>query len=139
VVAWFKVERRNCTHLTKCDEIGFTTGGDAISGIGVSDGIALGRAVVVQDSHHADAVEEGDILVTATTDPSWVSVIALAAALVIDIGGPTSHGAIVARELGVPCVINTGNGTRMIRTGDQIEVNGSTGSVTVVRRGPDST
>jgi pyruvate,water dikinase len=62
----------------------------------------------------------------------------LASALVIDIGGPTSHGAIVARELGVPCVIGTGNGTLAIGTGDRIAVDGSSGQVKILTRAAPS-
>ena len=62
----------------------------------------------------------------------------LAEALVIDMGGPTSHGAIVARELGIPCVIGTGDGTHRIRTGDRISVDGSSGAVEILHRAGDS-
>ncbi len=63
------------------------------------------------------------------TDPSWSPILSIAAAVVIDIGGPLSHGAIVARELGIPCVINTKRGIAVLRTGDLIEVDGDTGAV----------
>jgi pyruvate,water dikinase len=82
----------------------------------------------VDDPDEVD-LEPGEILVCHTTDPSWASLMSLAAGLVIDVGGPLSHGAIVARELGVPCVIGTRNGTRVIRTGDTVQVDGSTGVV----------
>jgi pyruvate,water dikinase len=58
----------------------------------------------------------------------------LASAVVIDIGGPLSHGAIIAREMGIPCVINTGTGTRVINTGDRLKVDGTSGIVTVRER-----
>ena len=77
-------------------------------------------------------LEPGEILVCETTDPSWASLFLVASALVIDIGGALSHGAIVARELGVPCVINTRVGTRCLRTGDLLRVDGERGSVTVL-------
>jgi pyruvate,water dikinase len=70
--------------------------------------------------------------VCETTDPSWASLFLVASALVIDIGGALSHGAIVARELGVPCVINTRVGTRRLRTGDLLRVDGHCGMVTVL-------
>jgi pyruvate,water dikinase len=70
--------------------------------------------------------------VCPTTDPSWASFFVAAAALVIDIGGPMSHGAIIARELGIPCVINTGDGTRRIRTGDRLQVDGDNGVVHIL-------
>jgi len=70
--------------------------------------------------------------VCETTDPSWASWFLVAAALVIDIGGVMSHGAIAAREMGVPCVINTRNGTRRLHTGDLVEVDGDAGTVTLL-------
>jgi pyruvate,water dikinase len=90
-----------------------------------------GRARVVRDPMAAD-LEEGDILVCATTDPSWTPLFMLAAALVIDTGGAMSHGAIVARELGVTCVINTGTGTRDIPDGAMIAVDGARGTVEIL-------
>jgi pyruvate,water dikinase len=101
----------------------------ALHGIGVSPGVAAGPARVL-DSADGDFAE-GDILVCRSTDPSWASLFFLAAGVVIDIGGPMSHGAIVARELGIPCVINTTDGTRRLRTGEHVEIDGSTGSVLV--------
>ena len=70
-----------------------------------------------------------------TTDPGWASTMMLASALVIDIGGPISHGAIVARELGIPCVTGTRTGTATIRTGDLVKVDGEKGEVVVLERG----
>ena len=101
--------------------------------MGVSPGIAEGTVRVVQDadSDQADDFEPGDILVCSITDPSWAPLLSVAAAVVIDIGGPLSHGAIVARELGIPCVINTVDGSRRLRTGDRVTVDGGAGSVRV--------
>ncbi|MDT7600650.1 MAG: rifampicin phosphotransferase, partial [Pseudonocardiales bacterium] len=103
-------------------------GSASLSGVAASPGSATGTARVVDDPDEVD-LEPGEILVCHTTDPSWASLMSLAAGLVIDVGGPLSHGAIVARELGVPCVIGTRNGTRVIRTGDTVQVDGSTGVV----------
>ena len=102
-----------------------------IDGIGVSAGVVEGVARVLHapDFH---AVKAGEILVTPTTDPSWSSVMLLSAALVVDIGGSLSHAAIVARELGVPCVVNTRIGTATIHTGDLLRVDGSTGLVQIL-------
>ena len=68
----------------------------------------------------------------AITDPSWSSYFLLAAGVVIDVGGPLSHGAIVARELGIPCVINTVDGSRRLRTGQRLRVDGERGRVEVL-------
>lgn len=104
-----------------------------LTGMPVSPGVVEGRARVVADADAAD-IEDGEVLVCATTDPSWASFFLVAGAVVIDIGGPLSHGAIVAREMGIPCVINTGNGTRAIRTGDLLRVDGTEGRVDVLER-----
>jgi pyruvate,water dikinase len=105
--------------------------GDVITGSGVSPGVVEGRARVVLDAATSE-LEPGEVLVCQTTDPSWASLFLVASALVIDIGGALSHGAIVARELGVPCVINTREGTRRLRTGDRLRVDGDAGVVTVL-------
>jgi phosphohistidine swiveling domain-containing protein len=108
-------------------------GKEAIAGIGVSAGIAEGRARVVLDPATADVAPD-EILIAPTTDPSWAPVMFISAALVVDIGGALSHAAIVARELGVPCVVNTGTGTRTIRTGDRCRVDGTSGRVQILER-----
>lgn len=105
--------------------------GDQIAGLGVSPGVVEGRARVVLDAATSE-LEPDEVLVCGTTDPSWASLFLVASALVIDIGGALSHGAIVARELGVPCVINTRVGTRRLRTGDLLRVDGEAGVVTVL-------
>jgi pyruvate,water dikinase len=106
----------------------------SITGIGASTGTVEGLARVIADAADAEPIEDGEILVCPVTDPSWVSLMAISSALVIDIGGTASHGAIIARELGVPCVINTITGTRDLSTGDRIRVNGDTGAVEVLER-----
>jgi pyruvate,water dikinase len=99
--------------------------------------VVEGFARVVTDPDF-DYVEPGEILVAAATDPSWSSIMFISAALVVDIGGALSHAAIVARELAVPCVVNTITGTRSIRTGDRCRVDGTTGIVTVLERAASS-
>jgi pyruvate,water dikinase len=106
--------------------------GTEITGLAVSPGVVEGRARVVRDPL-ADHLEPGEILVCETTDPSWTSLFLVAAGLVIDIGGALSHGAILARELGVPCVINSRVGTAVLRTGDVLRVDGDAGRVEVLR------
>jgi phosphohistidine swiveling domain-containing protein len=105
----------------------------SINGIAASPGEVRGRARVVLDPADVD-LDDGDILVCETTDPAWTPHIYRAAALVSDIGSSMSHGAIVARELGVPCVTGTKTGTVRIHTGDLLAVDGSRGTVTVVSR-----
>jgi len=100
-------------------------------GRGVSPGLVDGPARVVTCASDADALLRGDVLVCRTTDPSWTPYFAIASAVVIEIGGPLSHGAIVARELGIPCVIAE-NATREIRDGAHIRVDGNSGEIQVV-------
>jgi pyruvate,water dikinase len=99
-----------------------------LQGIGVGTVRVEGVARVVSDPV-SDGFEPEEILVCRTTDPSWIPLIQVAAALVTDIGSGLSHAAIIARELGVPCVVNTGSATRQITTGDRIAVDPLTGTV----------
>lgn len=108
--------------------------GVVVTGTGAAPGTVEGRVVVVTDPALAE-VEPGDILVAHTTDPSWASIMFLSRALVVDIGGLLSHAAVVARELGIPCVMGTQEGTRVLRTGDVCRVDGSAGTVEVLERG----
>lgn len=103
-----------------------------VTGIAVSPGVVEGIARVMTGPDSGE-LEDEEILVCNTTDPSWTSLFPIARGLVIDIGGPMSHGAIVAREMGIPCVINTKIGTRAIATGDKVRVNGGTGAVEILR------
>ncbi|GAA0617548.1 hypothetical protein GCM10009547_19760 [Sporichthya brevicatena] len=108
-------------------------GQNTVSGVGVSPGVIEGVARVVLDADFGE-VDDGEILVSPTTDPSWASIMFVSAALVVDIGGALSHAAVVARELGLPCVVNTQVGTSVIRTGDRIRVDGGTGTVEILER-----
>lgn len=108
-------------------------GGVVVTGLGVSAGLVEGTVRVVTDPTFTD-VEPGEILVSTTTDPSWASIMFLSSALVVDIGGSLSHAAVVARELGIPCVVNTRNGTTTLRTGDRVRVDGNSGTVEVLAR-----
>ncbi|HEV7861114.1 MAG TPA: PEP-utilizing enzyme [Acidimicrobiia bacterium] len=109
----------------------------SLTGVGVSAGVAEGPARVVTDPALAD-MEPGDILVAHTTDPSWASLMFMAAALVVDIGGQLSHAAVVARELGIPCVMNTLDGTRALHDGDRLRVDGAAGTVEILTRAPST-
>jgi pyruvate,water dikinase len=111
-------------------------GDDAVlTGIGVSAGTVEGVVRVVIDP--AQELEPDEILVAPTTDPSWSSIMFVSRALVVDIGGVLSHAAVVARELGLPCVVNTRTGTRRLRTGDRVRVDGKAGTVEILERAPD--
>jgi phosphoenolpyruvate synthase/pyruvate phosphate dikinase len=74
-------------------------------------------------------MQPGEVLVTGTTTPAWTPLFAMASAVVTDIGGPLSHGSIVAREYGIPAVMGTGGATKRIKNGQMITVDGSAGTV----------
>ena len=114
-------------------DVGAATAGGSgpVTGVAVGGGVVTGRVRVVLDPAAVD-FEPGEILVCRTTDPGWVSFFHLAAGVAIDMGGQMSHGAIVARELGLPCVIGTGDGTRRLRTGELVRLDGSNGEIQVL-------
>jgi phosphoenolpyruvate synthase/pyruvate phosphate dikinase len=105
-----------------------------IGGSSGNHGVVEGRARVLLDPDEEADLDEGDILVCRATDPGWMALLVLAAGVVIDNGGETSHGAIVSRELGIPCVIGTGNGTSVINDHDLIRVDGTLGVVSILER-----
>jgi rifampicin phosphotransferase len=103
----------------------------ALVGLAVSVGSVEGRARVILDV--ADAhLETGDILVTAYTDPSWTPLFVGIQGLVTEVGGQMTHGAVIAREYGVPAVVGVENATRLIEDGQRIRVNGTNGYVEVL-------
>ncbi|MGO4186597.1 phosphoenolpyruvate synthase [Pseudarthrobacter sp. TAF60_1] len=89
-------------------------------GAAIGESIAHGLACVVRDAKDIEDFRDGSILVTQMTDPDWVPIMQRAAGIVTDHGGPTSHAAIVSRELGVPAVVGTGNGTSVLENGKPI-------------------
>jgi pyruvate,water dikinase len=103
----------------------------ALIGVPVSAGIVEGRARVIHDMAEAD-LEPGDILVTAYTDPSWTPVFVAIAGLVTEVGGLMTHGAVIAREYGLPAVVSVERATRLIRDGQRIRVNGTDGYVEIL-------
>ncbi|WP_427173306.1 phosphoenolpyruvate synthase [Arthrobacter sp. 92] len=96
------------------------TGKVLASGAAIGDSIAQGTACVIRDTKDIANFRDGAILVTEMTDPDWVPVMKRAAGIVTDHGGPTSHAAIVSRELGVPAVVGTGNGTSALPEGQAV-------------------
>jgi pyruvate,water dikinase len=103
----------------------------ALVGLPVSSGTVEGRARVVFDMGEAD-LEPGDILVTAYTDPSWTPAFVAIAGLVTEVGGLMTHGAVIAREYGLPAVVGVEQATRLIRDGQRIRVNGTEGWVEIL-------
>lgn len=107
----------------------------SVHGFGTSAGRAEGTARVVTDMPaQAGEFQAGEILVTSFTDASWTPLFAMAAGVVTDTGSMLSHSSIVARELKVPSVVNTGDGTSVITTGDVLWIDGDTGVVEIIKR-----
>ena len=101
----------------------------ALKGVAASPGSVTGSACVVHGPEEFVQMKVGDILVAPLTTPAWTPLFARAAAIVTDVGGPLSHGSIVAREYGIPAVLGTGSATRRISSGQTITVDGSAGKV----------
>jgi len=105
------------------------------SGSGLGNKITSGRARVLHSPKDADQLQEGEILITETTDPDWDPILRKVAAVITDKGGRTSHAAIVARELGAVAVVGTGDGTQKIKDGQFITVSSAEGKVGFVYDG----
>ncbi len=103
----------------------------AIAGLPVSVGVIEGRARVILKMEDAQ-LEEGDILVTSFTDPSWTPLFVSIKGLVTEVGGLMTHGAVIAREYGLPAVVGVENATRLIKDGQRIRVHGTDGYVEVL-------
>ncbi len=103
----------------------------AIAGLAVSSGVIEGRARVVRRMEEA-VIEEGDILVTAFTDPSWTPLFVSISGLVTEVGGLMTHGAVIAREYGLPAVVGVDHATKLIQDGQRIRVNGTDGYIQIL-------
>jgi rifampicin phosphotransferase len=110
----------------------------ALIGLPVSAGTIEGRARVILDMAEAE-IEPGDILVTAYTDPSWTPLFLAITGLVTEVGGLMTHGAVIAREYGLPAVVGVEHATRLIRDGQRIRVHGTDGYVEILSPQPDPT
>jgi rifampicin phosphotransferase len=106
--------------------------GDVLKGDGGSAGVARGRARIVLDPSDASGLNPGDILVAPMTDPAWTPLFLPASAVVVNVGALMSHAVIVSRELGIPCVVAVAGATDRIADGAMLEVDGTTGTVTVL-------
>jgi len=103
----------------------------AIVGLAVSTGVIEGRARVILNIEDAD-LEDGDILVTTFTDPSWTPLFVSIKGLITEVGGLMTHGAVIAREYGLPAVVGVENATRLIKDGQRIRVNGTEGYIEMI-------
>ena len=104
----------------------------SVRGFPGSAGVVEGRVRVLSDAADGSALRPGEVLVTTITNVGWTPLFPRAAAVITDVGAPLSHAAIVARELGIPAVVGCGNATMRLRTGDQVRVDGTAGTVEVL-------
>lgn len=105
---------------------------DALTGLGASSGRYVGSARVLMSPSQAGDLRSGEVLIAPYADVGWSPLFTVAGAVVTDLGGPLSHASIVAREYGVPSVVNVKMGTRIISTGDRVEVDGDAGTVRIL-------
>ena len=105
-------------------------GAPLVRGLGAAPGSAAGPARLIASTSDGSQLAEGDVLVTHMTAPDWVPLMRRAAAIVTDSGGMTCHAAIVSRELGIPCVVGTGDATQKLRNGELVTVDATHGVVT---------
>ncbi len=126
---WPRVRSGNPRSSTPADATGAAGRAQRLAGHAACGGSATGAAAVVLDVAHADRVQAGQILVTRQTDPGWATVFFLVRGLVIERGGMLSHGAIIAREYGIPAVVGVPQATQLIRDGEHVRVDGDHGVV----------
>lgn len=100
-----------------------------LDGLAASPGIGVGKVVLIKKASEINKVKEGDVLVAEMTNPDYVPAMKRASAIVTDLGGRTSHAAIVSRELGIPAVVGTSSATKILATGELITVDGAEGKV----------
>ena len=106
--------------------------GSVIEGVGASSGRITARARVLRGPEDFGEMRPGEVLVAGITTPAWTPLFAVASAVVTDVGGPLSHGSIVAREYGIPAVLGTGVATRRVRSGQRVQVDGDAGTVALL-------
>ncbi len=105
-----------------------------VRGMAASKGVVTARARVLSSIAEAEKLQSGDVLVVETTSPPWTPLFGIAGAVVTDGGGPLSHAAVVAREYGIAAVVGTVSGTRRIRDGQLVRVDGGAGTVELLEK-----
>jgi pyruvate,water dikinase len=111
---------------------------DELVGVAAASGQALGPARILHHPSDGERLRRGDVLVAPSTDPGWTPLFLRAAALVTEVGGYLSHGAIVAREFGIPAVLNVPDALTLLRDGEPVLVDGDTGRVVRYPPGQES-
>ncbi len=108
-------------------------GGDTFKGMPASPGLVTGTARIIRSVEDANKLKEGEIMVASCTDVGWTPYYCLVAGLITEIGSCLSHGVVVAREYGLPTVVNVSNALNIIKDGDTVTMDGSTGQITITR------
>jgi pyruvate,water dikinase len=129
---------RGAVHLGnafRASQVAVAPTGNALQGIGCCPGVVRGRARVITEPRNA-VIESGEILVAPRTDPGWIMLFPAAAGLLVEYGSLLSHSAIVAREMGIPAIVSIAGVTAWVRTGDWLEMDGSTGAVRKIEAPP---
>lgn len=127
---FYIVQSRPITTLKKeTKKTGTISGKIILEGLGSSPGIGVGTVRIVKDMSDLSKIKKGDILVTEMTNPDMVVSMQKSAAIVTNEGGTTSHASIVSREMGIPCVVGTGNATSVLKNGEKVTVDGTNGKI----------
>jgi rifampicin phosphotransferase len=108
--------------------------GSILTGVGISGGVVEGTARVVRSTDEMELFESGEMLVAAYTDAGWTPYFTMAAAVIVENGGMLTHTSVVARELGLPALVNVRNATELIRTGDRLRLDADRGTVEILAR-----
>lgn len=123
------VHGQNAENFVETYELSGDHGAPLSTGVAVGQKIGSGTAHVMLDSSKLKAFKEGEILVTTMTDPAWEPIMKRASAIVTERGGRTCHSAIISRELGIPCVVGTGDATEKVKNGSEITVSCAEGDI----------
>ncbi len=123
------VHAQNTDNFIETYELTGSHGAPLASGVAVGQKIGQGKAHVLLDASKLNTFKEGEILVTTMTDPAWEPIMKRASAIVTERGGRTCHSAIISRELGIPCIVGTGDATEKVKNGSEITVSCAEGDV----------
>lgn len=106
----------------------------SLQGVGCSPGIVKGKVTVITSLDQASEVSQGDILVVPFTNPGWTPIFSIISGIIMEEGGLLSHGAVVAREYGIPAILQIEDIIHLLKTGDEIEMDGTQGIVTIIKQ-----